>query len=157
MGGAQSLAEGVRACAKVTTARPLIILPPISRFDLHGRQVGATEPAEISAQLGGGWQAHDLTDPFREAQGKRGEDLVVDGTHLKVVDLESGKEWLIVEAGASGPMPAAVGELFERESGVAEALMYDGGHPDAEGSVVMARPILELLEPTLPAAGAAPN
>ena len=79
----------------------------------------------------------------------RGEDLVVGEGKLSVVDLESGNNWLTVDAPADGRLPASVGALFEREPEVAEALMYDGGHPNAEGSVVVARLIADLLEPTL--------
>lgn len=149
MGGARSVAEGLQTCASVVSQRPLFLLPPISRFDLHGRQEGAREGGEVTALLGPDWVAHDLTEPFRAAQGARGEDLTFEGEMLSVVDLESGNTWLTVPASPQGHLPAAVSELFEREPTVAEALMYDGGHPDAEGSIVMARLIADLVEPTL--------
>jgi hypothetical protein len=149
MGGAASVAEGLRACTAVVSQRPLFLLPPISRFDLRGRLEGAREGGQVTAMLGPDWSSHDLTDSFRAAQGQKGEDLKVEGGQLSVVDLESGKAWLTVPGAPAGPLPAGVSELFEREPDVAEALMYDGGHPDVEGNVVMARLIADIVEPTL--------
>jgi hypothetical protein len=149
MGGVKSVADSIRACAAQVAVRPLVLLPPVSRFDLHGREVGAGEAGQIVAALGADWAVHDLTAGFRAAQGERGEDLVAEGGQLRVVDLETKKTWLSVPGPAGGSLPEAIGALFEREPQVAEALMYDGGHPDAEGSVVMAKLIADLLEPTL--------
>lgn len=149
MGGARSVADGIRACAAVVQARPLFILPPVSRFDLHGREAGPREGGDVTALLGADWASHDLTEPFRAAQGERGEDLVIGAGKLSVVDLESKATWLSVAAPAQGPLPTAISELFEREPEVAEVLMYDGGHPDAAGSAVMAALIADLVEPTL--------
>lgn len=75
--------------------------------------------------------------------------MVMEGSKASVVDLETGTVWLTTSRGGDGRLPAAVGQLFETEPEVAEALIFDGGHPDVEGNAVMAALIADLIEPTL--------
>lgn len=148
-GGVPAYASGVRACEVASAAPPLVLLPPVSRFDLHGLRAGSREAPAIAAQLGPAYVVRDLTDAFRAAQGNRGESLVMEGSKASVVDLETGTVWLTTSRGGDGRLPAAVGQLFETEPEVAEALIFDGGHPDVEGNAVMAALIADLIEPTL--------
>ncbi len=149
MGGAEGYAQGVRDCEAATGAPVVVFLPPISRFDLHGLRDGPAERGQILARLGPTANVTELTDGFRAAQGQRGETLQVDAKGLSVVDLETGKVWLSLPARSGDELPPAIGKLFEREPTVAEALIYDGGHPDAEGSKGMAKLIADVVEPTL--------
>lgn len=148
-------ARGVASCARATGARLVVVLPPVSSFDLHGSGVYRAELAGLSERLApGGVPVVELTDVFRAAQAGRGERLERAQDQLRVVDQESGKAWLEVPAGRGPELPAEIHALFERAPDVREALFFDEGHPDAEGFVVFAEAVADALAPLL--AGGAP-
>ncbi len=127
--------------------RWMMAMPPISRFDPNGRRLWPTDEAEVSAALGSDPGVHvvELTPAFREAQGQRGHDLVERDGALHVVDLDSG-ETLLTTAIPERELPREIYDLFERDRGVAEPLIFDGGHPDAEGNALVARVLADRIE-----------
>jgi lysophospholipase L1-like esterase len=129
--------------------RCMVALAPVGRFDLGGLEQGRSEAARLLGELQGlSTPVLDLTDPFRERQGRRGCDLEVVGDRVRVRRLEDGE--VLVEA-ALGPqdLPEAVYRLLERDLEVGEPLIFDGGHMDAEGNALAA----ELIAATIDAEG----
>ncbi len=143
--------EGLKACGASLNVPVIAVLAPLSAFDVDGQRVGLRDTAALARALAPlGVPLVDMSPHFAKARQGRGETLVLGFKTLSVVDQESGKVWLEVPTPAEPKLPQAVLDLFEREPEVAEALMYDGGHPDAEGYDLMAT---VLIEPVLKALG----
>ncbi len=142
-GGARSLAQGARDCAAATGARIVVVLPPISTFDAHGSTAYVAEAPELQALLPG-IDVIELTGVFRAAQAGRGEVLERRGSRAVVVDQENGKVWAEV-AWTDQDLDPAIYALFEDEPEVREALFFDEGHPDEEGTTLLARTLAERL------------
>ncbi|MCP4810064.1 MAG: hypothetical protein GY913_36255 [Proteobacteria bacterium] len=126
-------------------AKCMVALPPISRFDLRGRQNRYAEFDEIAPYLRG-MPVIDLTDAIWNAQpDDEGHDLVIDGQALNIVEKATGE--VILEAGRDemGGLHKSVYHLFETDHSIREPLMFDGGHPDAEGFIPFARAIGDLM------------
>ena len=141
--------DAVRRCARSSGARVMVVLPPISTFDLHGGRVWQQEhqalaPALLSSQV----PVLELTPTFRSSQRGRGEVLRLRDGELVVTDQETGGEWLSAPA-AGERLPQAVFDLFEAQPTVVEALFFDEGHPDAEGYDLMAYTVSRALLPRL--------
>ncbi|MFN7146386.1 MAG: SGNH/GDSL hydrolase family protein [Myxococcota bacterium] len=144
-GGFDDYATQVTRCATALRVPAIVLLPPVSTFDLHGSGVYRQEQEELSRRLAPrGIPVVDLTDTFRAAREGRGEVLERRGDTLAVVDQETGRVWLEA-AVPQRDLPAEVYTLFEREPDVREALMFDEGHPDAEGFVVFGRAVADLV------------
>ena len=141
--------QSVKACQQATGAQLLVVLPPISTFDLRGSQNWSSERDALSQQLKpAGIIVLELTPAFRQAQAGRGEILVDKGGVVAVVDQESGTTWLTAPKSPLD-LHEDVYALFEREPSVREALFFDEGHPDAEGFKVFARTVAESVVPML--------
>lgn len=148
--GLDVYAQAVEQCASATRVPVIVVLPPVSQFDLHGSRVYRSEQQGLQQRLAPrGIPVVELTDVFREAQKGRGETLERTGDTLRVVDQESGKVWLEAKA-TPQDLPAEIYALFERESAVREALMFDEGHPDAEGFALFARAVADRVAERLP-------
>lgn len=138
-------ASEVTRCATALRVPAIVLLPPVSTFDLHGSAVYRQEQSELARRLAPtGIPVVDLTDTFRAAQKGRGEALERRGETVAVVDQETGDVWLEAPV-PPHDLPAEVYALFEREPDVREALMFDEGHPDAEGFVVFGRAVADLV------------
>jgi hypothetical protein len=145
----QGYAQAVRACQQATGAKILVILPPISTFDLRGNQAWSGERDALSQQLQpAGIGVLELTDIFRKAQAGRGEVLVDQGSQVAVVDQETGKTWMTAPK-APHDLHPTIYALFEKEPSVREALFFDEGHPDAAGFTVFAQAVAEAVTPLL--------
>lgn len=143
--------EGLKVCGAALHVPVIAVLAPLSAFDVDGQRVGHRDTEALAQTLAPlGVPLVDMSPHFAKARQGRGETLVLGFKTLSVVDQESGKVWLEVPTPAEPKLPQAVLDLFEREPEVAEALMYDGGHPDAEGYDLMAT---VLIEPVLKALG----
>ncbi len=141
-------ARTVRRCmAALPKARFLLLLPPISRFDLRGREQGAQEAAQLAARLPE-VPLLDLTPALRSAQGQRGCTLVRSNQQLSVTRLETG-ETLLRTSCPGLDLPDEVYELLDRDSSVREALFFDSGHPDAAGLRCVAAAAADMAEPLL--------
>jgi lysophospholipase L1-like esterase len=141
--------DAVQRCARATGARILVVLPPISAFDLHGGRVWQQEQQGLTGRLRPkGFTVLELTQVFREKATGRGEVLVTEGQVLKVADQESDKIWLEIPLQGEH-LPQAVYDLFEDEKQVREALFFDDGHPDQEGYDLFARTVAAKLVPLL--------
>lgn len=123
-------------------ARVMVLLPPVSRFDPHGREVGAAEEAALRARLGD-VPLLDLTSAMRAAQGDRGASLEIAGAELRVV---RGGQTLLTAAAAPHGLPPEIYALFEADPTVREALFFDDGHPDADGFAALAPVIADRIE-----------
>jgi lysophospholipase L1-like esterase len=136
----------LKQCAQATGAQLIVVLPPVSTFDVRGSESWEREADQLQKRLA----QHDipiieLTGGFRAAQQGRGEILEVDGDALKVIDQESGRVWLEARR-TRHDLPTEIYALFERESEVKEALFFDGGHPDVEGYRLMAQTVASVIE-----------
>jgi lysophospholipase L1-like esterase len=145
----QGYVQAVRACQQATGAKVLVVLPPISTFDLRGSQEWEGERDSLSQQLQpSGIGVLELTDIFRKAQQGRGEILVDQGNQVAIVDQETGNTWLTAPKTRNDLHPT-IYALFEKEPTVREALFFDEGHPDAAGFTVFAQAVSEALAPLL--------
>jgi hypothetical protein len=125
--------EALRRCRDALPGlRTMVALAPVGRF---WRQ----ESVELGRELAPmATPVLDLTGGFREAQGPRGCDLVQEGDSIAVVRLETG-ERLVEAPRTPQDLPLAVYELLERDHSVAEPLIFDAGHMDAEGNELAAQ------------------
>ena len=125
----------------VPHARMMVALPPISRFDVMGRMNPFIEGEELARSLRD-VPVVDLTQAIWDAQpNDRGHDLVVDAGTARVVSRKDG-EVVYQEPMADGlKLTDAVYQLFENNPEVREPLMFDAGHPDAEGFIPFAREV----------------
>lgn len=147
--GAAQVSQMISQCERATGATAFQVLPPVSSFDLRG-QLDVRRSAQHFRQLVESGAVVDLNPVFEAAREGRGETLVARAGELHVVDQETGETWLSVpEPAKGGDIPAAVGQLFDREPEVREALIFDGGHPDAEGSVVFGEALVAAIEARL--------
>ncbi|MAY79532.1 MAG: hypothetical protein CL930_01990, partial [Deltaproteobacteria bacterium] len=141
--------QAVRACQQATGAKVLVVLPPISTFDIRGSQEWSGERDALSQQLqSSGIGVLELTDVFRKAQAGRGEILIDQGNQVAVLDQESGTTWMTAPK-ASHDLHPTIYALFEKEPAVREALFFDEGHPDAAGFTVFAAAVAEAVKPLL--------
>ncbi len=135
----------LRQCAKAAGATVVVVLPPVSTFDVRGNESWSQEADELRRRLAkDGTTVIELTGAFRTAQRGRGEILEVRGQRLHVVDQETGREWLQAHR-SPHDLPNEIYTLFEQQPDVREALFFDGGHPDVEGYKLMADTIADVL------------
>jgi hypothetical protein len=132
--------EAIRACRDALPGlRTLVALAPVGRFDATGKQRWEEESAKLERELAPmATPVLELTGAFREAQGKRGCDLELAGNTLRVVRLETGEVLLEAER-TPQDLPLPIYELLERDHSVAEPLIFDAGHMDAEGNELAAQ------------------
>jgi lysophospholipase L1-like esterase len=143
----QGYADAVRTGQRgLPNARFQLILPPISRFDAGSLTANPAGEGGLIRQQLPNVPLLDLTDTFRAAQGERGYGLKATPTgKLALVNLASGEA--LVEASADGrDLPWAICDALDEDDSLREPLMFDSGHPDAEGFVVYARAVADQLE-----------
>ena len=127
-------------------ARFQLILPPISRFDAGSLTANPAGEGGLIRQKLPDMPLLDLTDTFRAAQGEQGYGLKATKTgKLALVNFATGE--VLTEATPDGrDLPWAICEALDADDTLREPLMFDSGHPDAEGFVVYAQAVAEQLE-----------
>jgi lysophospholipase L1-like esterase len=151
-GGQRGVADQIMQCQGGLRRPVVVALPPLSTFDPLAFERSEDERAEMERLLRHrGIPVIDLTPVLAAAQKGRGEVLVHEGGRFKVIDQEADDRVLLEAAATERGLPAEIYQLFERDADVAEALFFDGAHPNAEGFVVYARAVADLVEPFLPA------
>ena len=149
-----SYVRAVQDCGRITGAKVVVVLPPISTFDVKGSQAWKQERDRIQQMLGDSVAAVvDLTPNLRDAGRGQGEVLIQRNGKLAVLDQESGTTWLEAQP-SPHDLPAEIYALFEQQPEVREALFFDEGHPDAAGFKVFADALVPLIEPLLANPGA---
>lgn len=145
--------DAIRAARRAVHPTPVaLILPPISTFDLRGRNQRPQELAQLEKNLKEvPWL--DLTPSFRAAlaqsapvQAGRGVVLEVSGNVQKVVAV--GREEVLLEATSPDPNTLApeVVDWLEDHLDSVEPLMFDGAHPDSEGFGVFAAEVAAFVK-----------
>jgi hypothetical protein len=145
----------LESCQKATGAKVLVVLPPISTFDVRGNQHYQQEGRLLRKALGQEVPVLELTDLFREAQKGRGVALVADDAKLNLVDQTTGSVLMALSPPPKPrnhnvrdhgpPLDLSVYAYFEDHLDVREALFFDEGHPDAEGFVLFAQAVGDAL------------
>jgi lysophospholipase L1-like esterase len=126
-----------------------VILPPVSTFDPRGISTLEEERTRATS-LAAPAPVLDLTPAFRDALPLPGVVLRTRSGRQQLVRLP---DEAILTEGRAPPMhpgqPALAAEIvaaFEADSGVAEPLFFDGGHPDAEGFVIFTDAVAAWIE-----------
>lgn len=133
------------AQAAMPDVRFAVLLPPISRFDVHGVSVYRSELAGLTPALRG-LPILELTDPLWAAQGSDGVTLRTQPNgDVAMVDLASGE--VLVQA-PKGPeeLPREIYDRFDDDPSVREPLFFDSGHPDAAGFEVFADAVVDFID-----------
>ena len=145
----RSYVRAVQDCGRMTGAKMVVVLPPISTFDVKGSQAWQNERDRLRQLLGSSVHAViDLTPNLRTAGQGKGEVLIQRNGSLAVFDQESGQTWIEARPTAHD-LPAEIYTLFEQQPDVREALFFDEGHPDAAGFRVFAEALVPVVEPLL--------
>lgn len=123
-------------------AKCMVALPPISRFDIRGRSNVLAERDELTARMRG-IRILDLTQAVWDAQPQdRGHDLAIEGGGTLIVfERATGVELFRGPQTTQGGLSEGIYRLFEENLDVYEPLMFDAGHPDAEGFIPFAQAI----------------
>lgn len=125
-------------------AKVMIALPPISTFDLQGSSAWLGEYEGLRRELA--VPVVELTPFFREAQQKReGIRLECGGGTQRVARFDTDQTVLEVDMHCN-EIAASIYQLFESDPTVREPLFFDHGHPDAEGTHLMAPYLADLVE-----------
>ena len=142
--------RAAKACKRATGAAMIVVLPPVSTFDIKGSANWPKERDRITSDLGSSMDGIvEMSPIFKAAQAGRGVALEQRGFKLAVVDQQTGAA--IIEVPPSHhDLPAEIYNLFEQNHQLREALFFDDGHPDAEGFKVFAAALVEPIEAVLP-------
>lgn len=146
--GADPAGNYARAIHQTRSALPNVklhvVLPPISTFDLRGSRAWEGELAALSGSLP--CPVDETTPFFREAQqSRKGHRLEARDGRQKVLRFDTDEVVLDLPGGNDNPLPE-IYRLFEDDPSVREPLFYDHGHPDAEGTQLLAPRVADLLE-----------
>jgi lysophospholipase L1-like esterase len=145
-----SYTRAAKACKRATGAPLIVVLPPVSTFDLKGTANWSKERDRITAELGSSVDGIvELSPIFKAAQAGRGVALEQRGFKLAVVDQRTGIAIIEVPP-THRDLPAEIYALFEQNLQLREALFFDDGHPDAEGFRVFAEALVAPIEAVLP-------
>ncbi len=139
-GGGDAVApylQAVRSLAQAVAPVPVaVVLPPRSSFAALPQAQAALEIQRVSAGLSD-LALLDLTPAFRAAQRAPGVLGDFDAQSQRVLLLPDRTVLLEAPAPREGLAPSIV-RFFEDNPHAAEPLIYDGGHPDAQGHQLMA-------------------
>jgi hypothetical protein len=135
--------QGVKACKQSTGAEVIVVLPPVSTFDVRGSQNWSQESARVKSDLKAvASSIIEMTPLFRAAQAGRGVVLETRGLKLAVVDQTTGVPMIEVPP-LRRDLPHEIYALFEANPQIREPLFFDDGHPDEEGFGVFADALVE--------------
>ena len=128
----------------VQPAPVVVVLPPVSTFDVMGARAWESERDRIRRMFPD-LPVLDLTEAFREALPRPGVvlDLTVEGTQ-RVIQLPDGQTVLVASETGRSLSPDIVA-LFEADEDLYEPLFFDGGHPTAEGFEVFNAALVAFL------------
>ena len=134
--------QHVERCQSALGIPVLVVLHPTSGFDLRALREADREAADLDRVLSN--PVLDLNPLFRQQAAGRGHRLTVVGDEASLLD-PSGQVL------ASGPrvgdeLPAAIYEAFEDDTNIAEALFFDGAHPDVEGNALYATAVADFIQ-----------
>lgn len=122
----------------------VIILPPVSTFDVMGSQIWEAERDRIQRMVPD-VPVLDLTEAFRAALPRPGVvlDLTTAGTQ-RVVRLP-GEQTVLQASSPKHALSPDIVALFESDEELYEPLFFDGGHPTAEGFEVFNAALVPFL------------
>jgi len=140
----EGLASTVRRIQGATQAPVGVVLSPLSSFDPRGFREQETILRKVRARLGR-VPVLDPTPAFRAAIPDHGVILEIDGQTQRVRAAADRRELLTATTTGDWLAPEIVA-LFEGDRSVHEPLFFDGGHADAEGSVVFAQTVASWIE-----------
>jgi len=133
------------------TAHPAkvgLIMPPVSAFDPRGR-ADLDREARIIQEIRG-VPVLDLTPVFDRAKPGHGAHFEQQGRVQRIVDRATGG---VIAEGVAPPLhpgsPALAPDLvaaFEADPSLAEPLIFDGAHPDAEGFELFAETVAHWIK-----------
>lgn len=128
----------------VAPAPVVVVLPPVSTFDVMGAQAWEGERDRIRRMLPD-VPVLDLTEAFRDALPRPGVILEQGAGQQRVVRLP--ERALVLEAAAPerGLAPEVVA-MFEADDDLYEPLFFDGGHPTARGFGVFTDTVVAFLD-----------
>jgi lysophospholipase L1-like esterase len=130
--------EAVKTLAEAVSPVPVaVVLPPRSTFSARPEALAEAESQRVIEGLAP-LPVLDLTPVFRQAQRREGVVGDFDEHHQRVLLLPDRKVLLEAPAPPAGLHPTVV-RFFEDNHHAAEPLIYDGGHPDEQGTALMAR------------------
>ncbi len=136
--------NSVRTAAQsVAPARLVVVLQPISTFDVKGSMNWEAEAAETVRRLAP-VPVLDLTPVFRAQKHNDGVLLELTPGHQRVVQASDGKVLLDVQTSEHRLSPR-IAEMFEDDESLREPLFFDGGHPDSEGAALFASTLADWL------------
>jgi lysophospholipase L1-like esterase len=128
----------------VAPAPVLVILPPVSTFDVMGARVWATERDRVRQMLPD-VPVLDLTEAFRAAAPTSGFVLEQAAGVQRVRRVADGGVELEAPAPPRGLAPEIV-QRFEADPGFVEPWFFDGGHPTAEGFTIFVDAVAAFVE-----------
>ena len=129
--------RSVRQLAEAIDPVPVaVVLPPRSTFGARPEAQAAEESRQVVEGLDG-IPVLDLTPAFRDAQREPGVLGDFDATHQRVLLLPDRRVLLEAPSPPEG-LAHSIVRFFEDNHHAAEPLIYDGGHPDADGQALVA-------------------
>lgn len=139
---AQTIRDGQRA---MPGTRFHLFLPPVSTFDPHGMAVWASEAEAITRAMGA-VPVTETTPAVHAAQAKLGLTLRAEGTRQEVVDTASGRVLLAATSSRPDDLSPEIYAFLDQNPTLNEGLLFDAGHPTAEGNAVLATITADALE-----------
>ena len=121
-----------------------LILSPISSFDRRGLQHAKQEAQELPQKLHN-VPMLDLTPIFQKQKTVSGVRLQIENNMQQLIDVQSSKvvlEFPNLPLQQGTPVLAqGILQAFEDNEAFHEPMIFDGGHPDAQGYRLMAEQI----------------
>lgn len=133
----EELRQAVLRLRRHTRAPIVHVLSPLSTFDVRGN-ASLGHIAAAQRQRIPDLPVLEATEPIRAQTASAGVVLRLEGGRQQMVDLATGQ--VVAEAPDDGLRPApALLQRFEDDPALREPWFFDGGHVDADGSVLFAR------------------
>jgi lysophospholipase L1-like esterase len=139
----EDLKTSAELIGKLTRLPVVLVLPPVSTFDVKGTQNHADEYAWLQANLD--VPVIDLTQAFRQEAAELSGVWLEIGNGGKQRMLELPGRNVIIEADGSDTLAPEIIAQFEADPTLKEPLFFDGGHPTSKGFVVFTDEVLRFL------------
>ena len=137
--------RSVQAVQLAIRPTPLVvILPPVSTFDIKGASGWQAERDRVRGMLPG-VPVLDLTEAFRTALPRPGVVLDMSTPGRQRVLRLPGAELALEATSPDHGLAPEVVALFESDEDLYEPLFFDGGHPTAEGFEVFNAALVAFL------------
>ena len=139
----------IKDIQKIVHPIPLgLILSPISSFDIKGLQYAQKEEQELPAKLGS-IALLNLSPIFREQKTEFGVRLIVKENQQKLINVNDGMTIVDVSTNASlqrhNRLAPQILLAFEENANIHEPFIFDGGHPDEQGYLLMAEQVAQWI------------